>query len=153
MPLWDYIHVTEQQTFPITSQTKGAKVSKTSQLVGNIIYFVANENGHKLSLGKLIARKYKWIAKTKFNRKTYKKFGIFIVEDSALKKKRNCRQSSCYETSRGIIKREILSFEIIDKIWNRGDITIISFEETNFSAVSDVVMFNSQVIDWTSKQY
>ena len=52
-----------------------------------LFFFAANENGHKLSLGKLIARKYKWIAKTKFNGKTYKEFGIFIVEDSALKKK------------------------------------------------------------------
>ena len=102
-----------------------------------LFFFAANENGHKLSLGKLIARKYKWIAKTKFNGKTYKKFEIFIVEDSALKKNRNCRQSSCYETSRRIIKREILAFEVIDKIRNRGDITIISFEETNVNKLMD----------------
>ena len=102
-----------------------------------LFFFAANENAHKLSLGKLIARKYKWIAKTKFNGKTYKEFGIFIVEDCALKKNRNCRQSSCYETSPGIIKREILSCEIIYKIRNRGDITIISFEETNVNKLMD----------------
>ena len=45
-----------------------------------LFFVAANENRHKLSLSKLIAKKYKWIAKTKFNCKTYKKFGIFILQ-------------------------------------------------------------------------
>ena len=106
--------------------------------------FGANGNGYKLSLGKLKAGKYKWYAETKFNGKTYKKSGVFIVEDIELEK---IETAANHGVLKQVAKQSNGKFyllkdyqKLINDIEKRGDITTISFEETAFDKLIDYLI-------------
>jgi hypothetical protein len=106
--------------------------------------FGANGNGYKLSLGKLKAGKYKWYAETKFNGKSYKKSGVFIVEDIELEK---IETAANHGVLKQVAKQSNGKFyllkdyqKLINDIEKRGDITTISFEETAFNKLIDYLM-------------
>jgi hypothetical protein len=106
--------------------------------------FGVNVNGYKLSLGKLKAGKYKWYAETKFNGKSYKKSGVFIVEDIELEK---IETAANHGVLKQVAKQSNGKFyllkdyqKLINDIEKRGDITTISFEETAFNKLIDYLM-------------
>jgi hypothetical protein len=106
--------------------------------------FGANGNGYKLSLGKLKAGKYKWYAETKFNGKSYKKSGVFIVEDIELEK---IETAANHGVLKQVAKQSNGKFyflkdnqKLINDIEKRGDITTISFEETAFNKLIDYLV-------------
>ena len=106
--------------------------------------FGVNGSGYKLSLGKLKAGKYKWFAEAKFNGKTYKKSGVFIVEDIELEK---IETAANHGVLKQVAKQSNGKFyqlkdyqQLINDIDKRGDITTISFEETAFNKLLDYVV-------------
>jgi hypothetical protein len=106
--------------------------------------FGVNGNSYKLSLGKLKAGKYKWSAETKFNGKSYKKSGIFIVEDIELEKIETAANHGVLkqvaEQSNGKFYQLKDYQRLINDIEKRGDITTISFEETAFNKLIDYLV-------------
>lgn len=103
--------------------------------------FAVNGTGYKLSLGKLNAGKYKWEAETKFNGKTYRKSGVFIVEDIEIEK---IETAANHGVLKQVAKQSNGKFyllkdyaQLLNDIEKRGDITTISFEETSFNKLID----------------
>jgi hypothetical protein len=106
--------------------------------------FGVSGSGYKLSLGKLKAGKYRWLAETKFNGKTHQKSGVFIVEDIELEK---IETAANHGVMKQVAKQSNGKFyllkdyhKLINEIQNRGDITTISFEETNFNKLIDYLL-------------
>ncbi len=124
--------------------------------------FGVNGNGYKLSLGKLKAGKYKWSAETKFNGKSYKKSGIFIVEDIELEK---IETAANHGVLKQVAKQSNGKFyplrdyqQLINDIEKRGDITVISFEETAFNKLIDylaiiLLLITLLVSEWFLRRY
>ena len=106
--------------------------------------FGVNGSGYKLSLGKLKAGKYKWSAETIFNGKSYKKSGVFIVEDIELEK---IETAANHGVLKQVSKQSNGKFyqlkdyqQLINDIEKRGDIATISFEETAFNKLIDYLV-------------
>ncbi len=124
--------------------------------------FGVNGSGYKLSLGKLKAGKYNWSATAKFNGKSYRKSGVFVVEDIEIEK---------LETfaNHGVMKQlakqsngefyQLKNFEsLIDDIGKRQDITTMSFEETSFNKLIDylvvfLLLFSCLAGEWFLRRY
>jgi hypothetical protein len=96
---------------------------------------------YKLSLGKMKPGKYAWIASTGFNGKSFRKTGVFIVEDVAIE---SLDTYSNYQVLNQIAAKTNGQFHFmkdyqktIDAIKNRDDITSVSFDEASFNDLID----------------
>jgi len=96
---------------------------------------------YKLSLGKLNPGKYSWSATTNFNGKSYKKSGVFVVEDVALE---SLDTYSNYQVLNQIATKTNGQFHFlkdyqktIEAIKKRDDITSVSFDEASFNDLID----------------
>jgi hypothetical protein len=146
---------------PITKPKIELKLTDSNGKVFRL-QFGVNGNGYKLSLGKLKAGKYKWYAETKFNGRTYKKSGVFIVEDIELEK---IETAANHGVLKQVSKQSNGKFyqlkdyqQLINDIEKRGDITTISFEETAFNKLIDylaVILFLIILLasEWFLRRY
>jgi hypothetical protein len=124
--------------------------------------FGVSGSGYKLSLGKLKAGKYKWEADTKFNGKTYRKSGAFIVEDIEIEK---IETAANHGVMKQLAKQSNGSFyqlkdyqKLLNDIEKREDITTISFEETEFNKLIDylsilILLFLLLAAEWFLRRY
>lgn len=124
--------------------------------------FGINGSAYKLSLGKLKAGKYKWQASTKFNGKTYRKSGVFIVEDIEIEKIETVanhgvmKQVSKQSNGKFYLLKD---FErLLNDIETRDDITTISFSETAFNELIDYIALLLVIIflltgEWFLRRY
>jgi hypothetical protein len=124
--------------------------------------FGVNGTAYKLSLGKLKAGKYKWEARTKFNGKTYRKSGVFIVEDIELEKIESVanhgvmKQVSKQSNGKFYLLKD---FErLLSDIETREDITTMSFAETTFNKLIDYIALISVILllligEWFLRRY
>jgi hypothetical protein len=124
--------------------------------------FGVNGTAYKLSLGKLKAGKYIWEARTKFNGKTYRKSGVFIVEDIELEKIESVanhgvmKQVSKQSNGKFYLLKD---FErLLSDIETREDITTMSFAETTFNKLIDYIALISLILllligEWFLRRY
>jgi hypothetical protein len=124
--------------------------------------FGVNGSGYKLSLGKMKAGKYKWDAETKFNGKTYRKSGVFIVEDIEIEKIETAANHGVMkqlsQQSNGKFYQLKDYSKLLNDIEKRGDITTVSFEETNFNKLIDyvsilILLFLLLASEWFLRRY
>ena len=124
--------------------------------------FGVNGSGYKLSLGKMKAGKYKWDAETKFNGKTYRKSGVFIVEDIEIEKIETAANHGVMkqlsQQSNGKFYQLKDYSKLLNDIEKRGDITTVSFEETNFNKLIDyvsilILLFLILASEWFLRRY
>ena len=124
--------------------------------------FGVNGNGYKLSLGKMKGGKYKWTAYTKFNGKSYRKSGVFVVEEIELEK---LETSANHGVMLQLAKQSNGKFyelnqynELLKALENREDITTMSFEETTFNQLIDywsvfIILFIFLGAEWFLRRY
>jgi hypothetical protein len=124
--------------------------------------FGVNGTGYKLSLGKMKAGKYKWSATTKFNGKSYRKSGVFVVEDIEIEKLETFANHGVMKQlakqSNGKFYRLNNYKSLIDEIEKRQDITTMSFEETSFNKLIDylfifILIFVCLAGEWFLRRY
>jgi hypothetical protein len=124
--------------------------------------FGVNGTSYKLSLGKMKGGKYKWSAMTKFNGKTFRKSGIFIVEDIELERLETFANHGLMKQlakqSNGNFYRLSNYEALIDSIDKRQDITTMSFEETSFNKLIDylivfLLLFLCLAGEWFFRRY
>lgn len=96
---------------------------------------------YKLSLGKLKAGKYSWIAKTSFNGKKYEKSGVFVVTDISLENLESSANHNLLNQmatkSNGEFYRLDQTDQLLVDIGKRNDIVKITTEESSFIHVID----------------
>ena len=124
--------------------------------------FGVNGNGYKLSLGKMKGGKYNWTAFTKFNGKSYRKSGVFVVEEIELEK---LETSANHGVMLQLAKQSNGKFyelnqynELLKALENREDITTMSFEETTFNQLIDywsvfIILFIFLGAEWFLRRY
>jgi hypothetical protein len=124
--------------------------------------FGINDNGYKLSLGKMKGGKYNWTAFTKFNGKSYRKSGVFVVEEIELEK---LETSANHGVMLQLAKQSNGKFyelneynELLNELENREDITTMSFEETTFNKLIDywsvlIILFIFLGAEWFLRRY
>lgn len=146
---------------PITKPQIQLKITDASGKVFRS-QFGINGSGYKLSLGKMKPGKYKWLAETKFNGKSYKKSGSFIVEDIEIEK---LETFANHGVMKQLAKQSNGKFyplknyqSLIDDIEKRQDITTMSFEETSFNKLIDYIMvllllFGCLAGEWFLRRY
>ncbi|MBM3186931.1 MAG: hypothetical protein FJZ67_11585, partial [Bacteroidetes bacterium] len=119
--------------------------------------FGVSGTGYKLSMGKLKAGKYKWAAETKFNGKSYRKSGVFIVEDIELEKVETAANHGVLKQvakqSNGKFYQLKNYLQLINDIEKRGDITTISFEETAFNKFIDYLVVIMLLVTLLSSEW
>jgi hypothetical protein len=96
---------------------------------------------YKLNLGKLNPGKYTWFAKTMYNSRTFKKSGVFIVEDIGVEDLDNAANHGVLQQlakgSKGAFYTLDKYKEMLQDLKNRKDITSVSYEEINFNDLID----------------
>jgi hypothetical protein len=96
---------------------------------------------YKLNLGKLNPGKYTWFAKTNYNAKSFKKSGVFIVEDIGVEDLDNAANHGVLQQlakgSKGAFYTLDKYKEMLQDLKNRKDITSVSYEEINFNDLID----------------
>ena len=124
--------------------------------------FGVNGNGYKLSLGKMKGGKYNWTAFTKFNGKSYRKSGVFVVEEIELEK---LETSANHGVMLQLAKQSNGKFyelnqynKLLKALENREDITTMSFEETTFNKLIDywsvfIILFIFLGAEWFLRRY
>lgn len=124
--------------------------------------FGVNGNSYKLSLGKLKGGKYTWTASTKFNGKTHRKTGSFIVEDIELEK---LETSANHGVMKQLSKQSNGKFytlknydSLLNELDERQDITTMSFEETSFNKLIDylfvfILLFVFLAAEWFLRRF
>lgn len=105
------------------------------------VQFAVSGNFYKLSLGRLNPGKYDWIASTSFNGKSYKKYGVFVVEDISVENLDTYANHSLLNqmAAKTQGKFELLKdySKTIQSLKNRNDITSISYKEAAFNDLID----------------
>jgi hypothetical protein len=124
--------------------------------------FGVTGDSYKLSLGKLKPGKYNWVATTAFNGKSYKKSGVFVVEDIALEQldtyANQALMNQLAQKTKG--KFELLKNyqKVIDQIKNRDDITSVSIKDASFNDLIDykliaLLLLLSLAIEWFLRRW
>src|SRR5690606_32308882 len=93
------------------------------------------------TLGKLKPGKYSWSAEAKFDSKSTKKQGVFVVEDVSVESlsthsDHNLMRQLAQETN-GAFYTLNESDKLIKDVGNRKDIVNIQYEESNFNNLID----------------
>jgi hypothetical protein len=98
-------------------------------------------NMYKLSLGKMKPGKYNWVATTKYNGKSYRKTGVFVVEDIAIESLDTYANHSIMNQlsfkTKGNFELLKNYQKTIDRIKSRDDIASISHKEASFNDLID----------------
>jgi hypothetical protein len=96
---------------------------------------------YKLTLGKLNPGKYNWTASVKYNGKSHRKTGVFVVEDIAIE---NLDTYANHNLMNQISMKTNGTFDLlknykktINLIENRDDITSVSYKEAAFNDLID----------------
>lgn len=103
--------------------------------------FAKGKQDYKISLGKLKAGKYDWIAKTSFAGKNYEKSGVFVVTDISLE---NMESSANHNLLNQMATKSNGAFyelknldQLLDDIGERSDIVKVTSEESTFKDIID----------------
>jgi hypothetical protein len=103
--------------------------------------FGVTGNFYKLSAGKLKAGKYEWVASCKHNNKSYRKSGVFIVEDIQLENLDTRANHSVLNQISVNSKGKFYPLSKIDQlirdIEKRKDIVEMSYREASFNDLID----------------
>lgn len=105
--------------------------------------FSKQSSGYQLNVGKLKAGKYTWTASTEHNKKSFQKNGVFVVEDLNIE---SLTTSSDY----GVLKQlstgsnggfhELKDYnKLLSELKNREDIVHITYEESAFHELIDLI--------------
>jgi hypothetical protein len=117
---------------------------------------------YKLSLGKMRPGKYSWTASASFNGKSYRKSGVFVVEDIAIEQIDTYANQAVMNQLASKTKGE---FELlknyqktIDAIKKRNDITSISIKTASFNDLIDykiiaLLLFLTLTIEWFLRRW
>jgi hypothetical protein len=96
---------------------------------------------YKLTLGKLNPGKYNWTASVKYNGKSHRKTGVFVVEDIAIE---NLDTYANHNLMNQISMKTNGTFDLLKNykktiilIKNRDDITSVSYKEAAFNDLID----------------
>lgn len=146
---------------PITTPIIDFKLVNSSGKTINNQFSVVGDF-YKLNLGKLNPGKYTWYAKTNFNSKTFKKSGVFIVEDIGIEDLDNAANHGVLQqlskASKGAFYPLNKYDNLINTLKNRKDITSVSYEEISFNDLIDykVIFFLSLLllsIEWFLRRW
>lgn len=103
--------------------------------------FAKSGDMYKLALGQLNPGKYNWQASANYGGKTYKKNGVFVVEDIELESVDTYSNQQIMKqlASKTKGKFDFLSNyqKVIENIKSRDDIASVSYEETVFNELVD----------------
>ncbi len=114
----------------------------TNEDESNVNYeFAKGSLDYKLSLGKLKAGKYSWVAKTSFDGKKYDKSGVFVVTDISIENLESSANHNLLNQmatkSNGDFYRLDQLDQLLKDIGKRKDIVKITSEESSFINMID----------------
>lgn len=105
--------------------------------------FSKNTADYTLNIGKLKAGKYKWKAATKYDGKSYRKEGEFVVEKIELEAKNRASNFNLLyqisEKTNGSFHELKDSDRLLGEIAERDDIVDVVYEESDFRDLIDIV--------------
>ena len=147
----------EAITSPKINLTLTDEKNKTSKFQFGVV-----GDSYKLSLGKLKPGKYSWFATATFNGKSYKKSGVFVVEDIAIEQldtySNQALMNQLAQKTKG--KFELLKNyqKIINQIKSRDDITSVSIKDASFNDLIDykfiaLLLLLSLAIEWFLRRW
>ena len=119
-------------------------------------------SSYQLNAGKLSPGKYEWSATTSIAGKSYKKSGVFVVEDrniESLDTRANhnlLRQLAA--NSKGMFNELKNSQKSLDDLLNRTDLTTMSYEESSFNDLIDylwilITLFLLLGLEWFLRRW
>ena len=102
-------------------------------------------DAYRLNMGTLSPGKYSWNAETKFDNKTYKKSGVFVVQDISLENRDTYANHSLLielsEKTNGAFFKLSASDKMIQALKNRKDIATVSHQTSLFKHLIDFKLY------------